>query len=321
MSNWIYFDGSNPVGPMSLQDLKVAARRGAIGSKTWVAAEGAPYQLAESVGDLSGLLSSPGQVFPQPTPPWQVSKPVTTRHVKSAGAKKPVILAVAALVLVGLAYLLFAGPATPPPIQFPSAQRPGSISEVPAAGPEGYRVIFLTEDGVSIPLPDEAWVAAGCPSPSGFRQNKWFPLKNSEVPEDKLRKEENRSGFLRDPIGGKANNYPEFPDFASIVTTAIGNWGMPDYVAISSRDLNPDVTPNDPADFTVTIVFLWKTETKVKAHYANSLSCSFYKGKSVRAFVNGYQHPKYQFEKELSGESKKILSERADTGGPIRLKR
>ena len=122
MSAWYYHSSDTAVGPLTLQEMKVAARRRQIHEQSWVACEGGPYQRAGTVKDFSGLLGSgAADAGSPPIPPWPVTKTATSRIAKGGGGApslihNPVVLVVVVVAVVIVAFWSLSGGELPRPL-------------------------------------------------------------------------------------------------------------------------------------------------------------------------------------------------------------
>ncbi len=277
MNQWYYYDGEHNIGPFSLQDIKVAARRGLIAEQTWIASTGGPYQRAATVRDLAGLLSPGGETSPEaPTPPWTVEKATTVRVVKNADPTKQrfMIGGVIGGVLLLAIIWMSSGPTPSAPITIPTLDVAPSVTVVSPDGiatpppiktilPSGgaatsdYHTLFVTQSGVSIPIPDDRWIAAGMPLPSGFAYETWIPTGKGKPgpswdPVDSRKAVIAIQGEDYDRYNASTTAYP---DIATLFAHAVAKWGVPDYISMVHI---PSITPDSKNTARVLVAFLWE---------------------------------------------------------------
>ena len=330
MSAWYYHSGDTAVGPLTLQDMKVAARRGQIHEQSWVTCEGGPYQRAGTVKDFSGLLGSgAADAGLPPIPPWPVTKTATTRIAKSGGGapsliQNPLVLAGAVLVVVIVAFWSLSGGEPPKPLIIPTLDGKipdltGPTIKAPPIGDGSYRVLLKTKAGISIPVPDEAWVSAGMPVPSGFKLNTWIPTGMGkwsaawEISDnDKTTSVVRRLGFS-DPEG------PLFPDAHTAIFTSLRACGMPDYVAVIRENRK---SGKSSPDFSLQLCFYWQKYfggDKFPSTEVSFFTAMFKDGQLMDQWTFGtFQLDKASLEKAILDKSEDLTSIGL-LGGDIRI--
>lgn len=330
MSAWYYHSGDTAVGPLTLQDMKVAARRGQIHEQSWVACEGGPYQRAGTVKDFSGLLGSgAADAGLPPIPPWPVTKTATTRIAKSGSGtpsliQNPLVLAGAVLMVVIVAFWSLSGGEPPKPLIIPTLDGKipdltGATIKAPPIADGSYRVLLKTKAGISIPVPDEAWVSAGMPVPSGFKLNTWIPTGMGKWSAAWEISATGKTICLVRAFSSVDPEGPLFPDAFTAISTNLRACGMPDYVAIIHE--NRKAGKSSP-DFSLQLCFYWETyyREKFPATDVSIFTAMFKDGRLMDSwFFNTDEQTKADLERRISGKGNDLVSIGVIGGPSIRI--
>jgi hypothetical protein len=196
----------------------------------------------------------------------------------------------------------------------------GPTIKAPPIADGSYRVLLKTKTGISIPVPDEAWVSAGMPVPSGFKLNTWIPTGMGKWSAAWEISDTHKTLSVVRGLGGYTDpEGPLFPDAHTAILTSIRTCGMPDYVAVIRESRKAG---KSSPDFSLQLCFYWEEYYAGKSYFTNVIffTAMFKEGQLMMPWtLNDGQLTKQSLAESISEKGEDLISMGPLGGGKIRI--